>query len=80
MTRIGMWLEEYPMLVGIAFGGLVLAVLTIVFGTLMLRSGLSLKPLVWFIVLVVLVANPQAVVHGLDVAAFQLPAATTTDA
>ena len=71
MDLLRLWFHEYPMLVGLAFGLLVLLVLGVVLGTLMHRAGLSLKPLVWFFVLIVLVAGPQAVMHVLDVVAFQ---------
>jgi hypothetical protein len=65
------WLTEYPLLVGIAFGALVLVVVVAVLNTLMQRSGVSRRPLLWFVVLMGLVAGPQAVVHVLDVVAFE---------
>jgi hypothetical protein len=65
------WLTEYPMLAGIAFGAVVLVILVVVLDVLMRRSGMSRKPLVWFVVLMGLVAGPQAVVHVLDVVAFE---------
>jgi hypothetical protein len=76
VARLNAWFGEYPMLAGIAFGVLVVAVLVVVFGVLMHRSGLSLRPLVWFVVLLALVAGPQAVVHVLDVVAYQRQSAT----
>ncbi|MCQ8102703.1 hypothetical protein NP590_01190 [Methylomonas sp. SURF-2] len=71
METLSLWLSEYPLLAGMAFGLFVLLLLGLVFGTLMRRAGMSLKPLVWFFVLMLLVAGPQAVMHILDVLAFQ---------
>lgn len=71
MTLAARWFDEYPMLVGIGFALIVMVLLGVVFGTLMRRAGLSLRPLVWFFVLMALVGGPQALMHVLDVVAFE---------
>lgn len=71
MEMIRLWFQHYPMLAGMAFGVLILAGLGLVFGVLMHQAGLSLKPLLWFLVLIGLIGGPQAIMQVLDVVAFQ---------
>lgn len=71
MDVLKFWFNEYPVLLGLAFGLVVLLGLGVLLGILMHRAGMSLRPLVWFFVLMTLVAGPQAVMHVLDVVAFK---------
>jgi len=58
--------REYPAVVGIGVFLAISAGLVLLLGSMMLRSGASLKPLVFFIGFLAIVAVPQAIVHLLD--------------
>lgn len=77
MDRLSLWFREYPMMAGIGLALVVSVVVGGLIGTQMWRSGLSLKPLVFFFVFLAIVGGPQAVLHGLDVVAFHRRAATS---
>ena len=66
MDRPLLWIRENPQLAGITFFLTVTIVLLAFFATLMTRSGVSLRPLIWFAGFLAIVAGPQAVVHLLD--------------
>lgn len=66
MDRFFQSLREYPFVVGVGVFFLISLVLAVLFGTLMVRSGVSLKPLVFFAGFFAIVAVPQATVHLLD--------------
>lgn len=57
------WVEANPVLIGIAAFATILAVLMLIIGTLMRRSGLSLRPIGFFLGFVAIVGGPQAVYH-----------------
>lgn len=66
MERFYQTFREYPALAGMgAFVG-ISVILLIVFGTLMIQSGASLKPLIFFFGFLAIVGVPQGVVHLLD--------------
>lgn len=75
MDRLALWFREYPMVAGIGLALLLGLVVGGLIGTLMSRSGLSLKPLVFFFVFLAIVGGPQAVIHALDAVAFHRRAA-----
>jgi hypothetical protein len=66
MERFFQWLRDYPALAGIAVFVCISLLLAVVLGGLMLKSGSSLKPLVFFFGFVAIIGVPQAVVHALD--------------
>lgn len=66
MERFLHSLRTYPVLAGLATFVLISLTLAVVLGTLMHRSGASLKPLVFFFGFLAIVAVPQGVVHLLD--------------
>lgn len=57
------WVEANPVLVGVAAFATILAFLMLFIGTLMRRSGLSLRPIWFFLGFVAIVGGPQAVYH-----------------
>jgi hypothetical protein len=57
---------EYPVLVGIALFLSISLLLAVLLGTLMRRAGVSLKPLVFFFGFLAIIAEPQTIVHLLD--------------
>ncbi|HMP84052.1 MAG TPA: hypothetical protein PKA41_15240 [Verrucomicrobiota bacterium] len=58
--------REYPIAIGIVVFCSVSLLLAVLLSILMLRAGLSLKPLVFFFGFLAIVAVPQGVVHLLD--------------
>jgi hypothetical protein len=66
MERLLTWMRDHPQLAALTFAVTVLVVLLTLFATLMTRSGLSLRPLIWFAGFFAIIAGPQAVVHLLD--------------
>lgn len=66
MERLLTWIRDNPQLAAVGFVLVVLAGLLGVFAILMQRSGLSLRPILWFAGFFAIVAGPQAVVHLLD--------------
>ncbi|MBE2214773.1 MAG: hypothetical protein IAE82_12950 [Opitutaceae bacterium] len=66
MNNLPQTFREYPAVAGIAVFLTVSLGLVVLFGTLMMRSGASLKPLVFFIGFLAIVGGPQAIVHLLD--------------
>ena len=66
MERLLAWIRDNPQLAAVAFVLVVLSGLLGVFAILMQRSGLSLRPILWFAGFFAIVAGPQAVVHLLD--------------
>ncbi|MBX3745733.1 MAG: hypothetical protein KF833_10535 [Verrucomicrobiae bacterium] len=69
MERFLHSLRAYPALAGITTFVLISVTLAVLLGTLMHRSGASLKPLVFFFGFLAIVAVPQGTVHLLDVLA-----------
>lgn len=66
MERLLAWIRDNPHLAAVGFVLVVLAGLLGVLAILMQRSGLSLRPVLWFAGFFAIVAGPQAVVHLLD--------------
>ncbi len=66
MERFLQTFREYPAVAGIGVFLLVSLFLAAFLGTLMLRSGVSLKPLIFFFGFLAIVGVPQATVHLLD--------------
>lgn len=66
MERLLAWIRDNPQLAAVGFVLVVLAGVLGVLAILMQRSGLSLRPIVWFAGFFAIVAGPQAVVHLLD--------------
>ncbi len=62
-TAMAAALRREPLLAGLGFGIAVVLVLNLVIGLAMNAAGLSLKPLLWFDVALLLVAGPQVAVH-----------------
>jgi hypothetical protein len=62
-NKLNIWFTEYPAMVGLALGVIVTNVVMIGIGTQVRRAGMALKPLVWFVVLLAMVAGPQATVR-----------------
>lgn len=66
MDRITTWARENPQFAGILFFSVVLTFLLGLFAWTMLRTGASLRPLIWFAGFFGIVAGPQLVVHLCD--------------
>ena len=66
MDRLLQTFREYPAIAGIAAFLLISLLLALVLGSLMLRSGTSVKPLIFFFGFLAIVGVPQATVHVLD--------------
>lgn len=63
MQSIQAWVEANPVLMGIAAFAIILTFLMLVIGTMMRRSGLSLRPIWFFLGFVAIIGGPQAVYH-----------------
>lgn len=66
MERILAWIRDHPQFAAVGFVVAVLILLVMVLGIAMLRAGVSLRPLLWFLGFFLIVGGPQAVVHLLD--------------
>ncbi len=66
MDRSFLWLREHPQLAAVGSFVLITLLITAVLGTVMARSGISLRPLIWFLGFLAIVAVPQGAVHCLD--------------
>ena len=66
MNNLLQTVREYPAVAAIALFIAISAGLAVFFGVLMQRSGMSMRPLVFFFGFIAIVAVPQAVVHLLD--------------
>lgn len=66
MDRALIWIRENPAVMGLSVFLFVTVVLTVILGTMMIRAGTSLRPLVWFLGFLAIVAVPQGTVHLLD--------------
>lgn len=66
MERFSTLLRESPALIAITVFVVITTVLMLLFGALLHRSGASLKPLVFFVGFLGIVAGPQGAVHLLD--------------
>lgn len=80
MERMLNCLREYPAVAGVALFTLISVGLLAFFATLMLRSGMSLKPLVFIAGFFAIVAGPQGIVHLLDALAHGRSVAVATHA
>lgn len=60
------WIRDNPQFAALGFALAVLLLVMTVLAIMMMRAGASLRPLVWFLGFVAIVAGPQAVVHLLD--------------
>lgn len=65
MTRVMTLFRDQPVLLAIGFGLLVVTGVIGFIGVLMLRAGVSLKPLAFFTIFFALIAGPQIVYHTL---------------
>ena len=66
MERSLSWIRDNPQLAGISIGGAVVVFVLGLFSFVMLRSGASLRPIIWIAGFFAIVAGPQVVVHLLD--------------
>jgi hypothetical protein len=66
MDRALQFFREYPAVAGIGFFLAVSVFLAVVLGTMMHRSGASLRPLIFFFGFVAIVGAPQGAVHLLN--------------
>ena len=66
MQRLLQTFREYPAIAGISAFLLISLLLAIVLGSLMAKSGASLKPLIFFFGFLAIVGVPQATLHVLD--------------
>ncbi|MES2596152.1 MAG: hypothetical protein V4662_12490 [Verrucomicrobiota bacterium] len=66
MDRLLHLFREYPAIAGVAFFLLVSVSLASLLGSMMLKAGVSLKPIVFVFGFMAIVAVPQACVHLLD--------------
>lgn len=66
MNPVLQFFREYPILIGIVLFCSVSVLLAGLLGFLMLRAGLSLRPLIFIFGFIAIVAIPQGVVHLLD--------------
>jgi hypothetical protein len=66
MERTLPWIRDNPQFAALSFTAVVLAIVMTVLALTMRKTGMSLRPVVWFIGFFVIVAGPQAVVHFLD--------------
>ena len=66
MERVLTWIKENPQIAAVGFGFLVVTLVVTVLGGSMLKAGVSLRPLVWFVVFFLIIAGPQAVAHLID--------------
>lgn len=80
MDRVLQPLREYPAVAGIALFTLISVGLLALFAMLMLRSGMSLRPLVFIAGFFAIVAGPQGIVHLLDALAHRREVATVRSA
>ena len=70
MERLLQTFRDYPAAAGVFIFVTITGGLALLFSWLMLRSGMSLRPLVFFFGFLALVALPQGVVHLLDALAY----------
>lgn len=66
MERLLTWARENPQFAALTMGGLIVAFVLGLFAVLMSRSGMSLRPIIWFAGFFGIIAGPQAFVHLLD--------------
>ncbi|MGQ0620914.1 MAG: hypothetical protein ACT4QA_13490 [Panacagrimonas sp.] len=62
--------QTSPVIPAVGGAALILLLVLLVLGSAMHRAGVSLRPLVWFVVFFLIVGAPQAALHVLDAIAF----------
>jgi hypothetical protein len=66
MERIVTWARENPQFAGLSFGATILIIVFTVLATSMIKSEVSIRPLIWFGGFFAIVAAPQAFIHFMD--------------
>jgi hypothetical protein len=80
MERLLQTFREYPAIAGLTAFSLISVLLAFILGNMMLRSGASLKPLIFFFGFLAIVGVPQATIHVLDALAHRRAVVAQADA